>query len=97
MERPDHTPDTPDTPDTPVAAERRPLRRPVEGRMLAGVAAGAAEFLGVDVTLVRILIVALVLFGGAGIPLYLAAWLLVPEEGAEYAIADDLLHHAHLW
>jgi len=79
-----------------TTTERPLLRRPVEGRMLAGVAAGAAEYLGADVTLVRILLVALVLFGGAGIPLYVAAWLLVPEEGAEHAIADDLLRHAHL-
>jgi len=73
----------------------RLLRRPVEGRMLAGVAAGAAGYLGADVTLVRIALVALVLFGGAGIPLYLAAWLLVPEEGTESSIADDLLRHTN--
>ena len=79
-----------------TAPERPPLRRLVEDRMLAGVAAGTARYLGADVTIVRILLVALVLFGGAGIPLYLAAWLLVPEEGREHAIADDLLRHAHL-
>lgn len=83
-------------PATTSTTERPPLRRLVEGRMLAGVAAGAAEYLGADVTVVRILLVALVFVGGAGIPLYLAAWLLVPEEGQDHAIADDLLDHAHL-
>ncbi len=91
MDHPDPT-----TTTSTTTTGRRPLRRLVEGRMLAGVAAGAAEYLGADVTLVRIALVALVLFGGAGIPLYLAAWLLVPEEGTEYAIADDLLHQANL-
>jgi hypothetical protein len=29
--------------------------------------------------------------GGAGIPLYLAGWLLIPEEGAQQSIASDLI------
>jgi len=61
--------------------------------MLAGVAAGLASYFDVDVTLVRIAVVALSLIGGAGVPLYLAAWLLIPEEGSEVAIAADILDH----
>ena len=47
-----------------------------------------------DVTLVRIAIVALSFLGGAGVPLYFAAWLLIPEEGSDVAIAADILNHA---
>jgi phage shock protein PspC (stress-responsive transcriptional regulator) len=59
--------------------------------MVAGVAAGIAEQLDIDVTLVRILLVVLAFFGGLAIPLYLAAWLLIPEEGAETSLAEDFV------
>jgi phage shock protein PspC (stress-responsive transcriptional regulator) len=77
-----------------------PLRRPVQGRMLAGVAAGLARHFHVDVTIVRIgfAVLTIVGFTGlaylggiplylAGIPLYLASWLLIPEEGSDHSIA----------
>jgi phage shock protein PspC (stress-responsive transcriptional regulator) len=59
--------------------------------MLAGVAAGAADYLGIDVTIVRIALVVLTFIGGAGIPLYLAGWLLIPEEGSDQSLASELL------
>src|SRR5215213_1473422 len=45
-----------------------------EGRALAGVCAGIAQALAVDVTLVRLVFALLALAGGAGIVLYLALW-----------------------
>ena len=68
-----------------------PLCRPIQDRMLAGVAAGLARYLGVDVTVVRIVLAVLAIVGGLGVPLYLAGWLLIPEEGAEYSIASELI------
>jgi phage shock protein PspC (stress-responsive transcriptional regulator) len=59
--------------------------------MVAGVASGLARYLGVDVTIVRIAIAVLTVAGGAGVPLYLAGWLLIPEEGHEQSLADELL------
>jgi phage shock protein C len=47
--------------------------------MLAGVAGGMLRYLNADVTLVRVIIAALVLFTGAGVALYVAAWLLIPR------------------
>jgi phage shock protein PspC (stress-responsive transcriptional regulator) len=70
------------------------LTRPVEGRLVAGVALGLARQYGVDVTLMRLLIVAACLFGGIGIPLYLAAWILISDEGTGISIANDLAAHA---
>ena len=67
------------------------LRRPFAGRMLGGVAAGLARYVGVDVTLVRITFVVLTIVGGAGIPLYLAGLLLIPDEGSDQSIAGSLL------
>ena len=67
------------------------LRRPVHDRMLAGVASGIARYLGVDTAIVRIVLVVLTFAGGAGLPLYLAGWLLIPEEGTDQSIASDFL------
>jgi len=64
------------------------LRRPVQDRMIAGVAAGIAQYLGADVTIVRIVLAALTFVGGAGVPIYLACWLLIPEEGSDQSIAS---------
>jgi phage shock protein PspC (stress-responsive transcriptional regulator) len=64
------------------AAPRR-LYRSRDERMIAGVAGGLADYFGVDPVLVRVALVALVFAGGAGVLAYIAAWLLVPEEGAE--------------
>lgn len=70
-------------------ASRPPLRRAYHGRMLAGVCAGIADYLGVDATIVRVAF-AVFTFGGAGIPAYLACWLLIPEEGSDQSIAASL-------
>jgi phage shock protein PspC (stress-responsive transcriptional regulator) len=69
----------------------QPLCRPIQNRMLAGVAAGVASYLGVDVTVVRIVLAVLAVVGGAGVPIYLAGWLLIPEEGAEQSIASEFI------
>ncbi|NYD40793.1 PspC domain-containing protein [Nocardioides panaciterrulae] len=58
----------------------RRLARSREDRMVAGVCAGVADHLGVDVTLVRVLtVVATVLGFGSVLVAYLAAWVLMPE------------------
>jgi len=71
--------------------EHASLRRPFQGRMAAGVAAGLARYTGVDVTIVRIAFVVLTLMGGAGIPLYLAGLLLIPDEGTDQSLAASLI------
>jgi phage shock protein C len=49
--------------------------------MLGGVCGGLAQYLNVDVTLVRVFFVLLAMTAGTGLLLYLAMWLIVPEEG----------------
>ena len=63
------------------------LRRSADDTMLAGVAGGLARYFNADVTLVRVVIAALVLFTGAGAALYVAAWLLIPADGEDESIA----------
>lgn len=60
--------------------------------MVAGVAAGLADYLGVDVTIVRVgFVLAAILGGGIGIPAYLACLLLIPEEGQDRSIASSMI------
>ncbi len=73
------------------APQGQALFRPYTDRMLGGVAAGLARYFGVDVTIVRIAFVVLTIVGGAGIPLYLAGLLLIPEEGSDQSIAGSII------
>ena len=61
------------------------LRRSTTDRKIAGVAGGLGRHLNIDPTILRVLFVVLVFFGGAGLLLYGAAWLLVPEDGSDEA------------
>jgi phage shock protein C len=54
------------------------LYRSRDEKMIAGVCGGIAEYFGIDPTLVRALWVAITLFAGFGIVLYLILWVLVP-------------------
>ncbi len=69
--------------------EARRLRRSGDDKMLAGVAGGIARYLNADVTLVRVIIAALALFTGAGVALYIGAWLLIPEDGQDQPAAPQ--------
>jgi phage shock protein PspC (stress-responsive transcriptional regulator) len=77
--------------ERPTQPARVLLRRSYEDRMLGGVAGGLAQYFGVDSMIVRIAFVVLTVFGGAGIPLYLAGLLLIPDEGSDQSIAGSLI------
>lgn len=63
-----------------TAPSPRGLRRARDDRVIAGVCGGIGRYLDVDPVVVRIVTVVLVAFGGAGALLYLAGWLLMPDE-----------------
>jgi phage shock protein PspC (stress-responsive transcriptional regulator) len=72
--------------------ESKVLRRTRDGRMLAGVCAGVADYFGLDVTLVRVIwAVASVITGGAGALAYLVAWIIIPDEGQKSSIAENMV------
>jgi signal transduction histidine kinase len=69
-----------------------PLRRPLAGRLIGGVAAGVAERTGLDLSLVRaVLIVAALVTSGFVAAAYVVAWLLIPARGADTNIATRAL------
>jgi phage shock protein PspC (stress-responsive transcriptional regulator) len=78
------------TGSTRGSAGAQSLCRPTDDRIVAGVAAGVARTLGIDPLIVRIGFVVLALLGAAGLPLYLAGWLLIPDERSGRSIAADL-------
>jgi len=59
---------------------RNRLVRPREGRKVAGVCLGFAEYFDLDVTLVRIVWLVCAIFGVFGFIGYLIAWIVMPEE-----------------
>jgi signal transduction histidine kinase/phage shock protein PspC (stress-responsive transcriptional regulator) len=54
------------------------LQRRADGRMVAGVARGLADHLGVDVLAVRLVFVVLAAAGGSGIAMYALFWVFAP-------------------
>lgn len=58
----------------------RQLRRSRTDRSIAGVCGGLAQFMGVDSTAMRIIMLMLTLLGGMSLWVYIILWLLIPEE-----------------
>ena len=56
------------------------LYRSKSNQMIAGVCAGLAEYLHIDVSIVRILWALAVLTWGAGVMLYIVCAIVVPEK-----------------
>lgn len=79
--------DGPPAPPRPAPSSRLTLRRPRQGRWVAGVAAGLAAHLGVPVWLMRVLLVLTAFVNGAGVALYLFWWLTIPP-GAPEPVTD---------
>ncbi len=67
-------------PPPPSAPQPRVLRRSRTDKVLAGVCGGLGRYLGIDPVLLRIAFVVLGVAGGGGIPLYIIAWIAIPEE-----------------
>ncbi|NLD44757.1 MAG: PspC domain-containing protein [Chloroflexi bacterium] len=70
---------------------KRTLHRAEKGRIIAGVCQGLGEYLGVDPLIVRIAFVLMASLNGAGLPLYLLAWLFIPKEEVAYATQEEMV------
>lgn len=60
---------------------KKRLCKSADDKMLAGVCGGIAEYLNLDPTLIRIAWVIFCAMGGAGIPAYVIAAIIMPEAG----------------
>ena len=80
-------------------ASIKELHRSRDERVLAGVAGGLGRYFDISPTFFRIGFAILTLVGGAGILLYVAAWLVIPDEGASDSIVSEALrrHRDRPW
>ena len=58
----------------------RKLYRAEEGKMIAGVCAGLAEYFAIDPTLVRLAWVLFCALGGSGVLVYIICALIIPSK-----------------
>ena len=83
-------PAAPEPPDGAVPAPRRLVRDP-DDKVVAGVCAGLGRYTDTDPVLWRVTVGVLTVFGGAGLVLYLLAWVLVPRTGSPASFAERTL------
>lgn len=79
------------TPFASLFTARYGLVRPRSGRYLAGVCAAIGRATDTDPILWRVLLAVLGFFGGIGIVVYLAAWLIIPAEGDSASPVESML------
>jgi phage shock protein C len=75
----------------PPSAPRptNPLSRPMHEAKIAGVCAGFARYLGMDVTLVRVLWVVVTVFPPSfGLLAYIVAWIVMPKDPVALAVTQ---------
>lgn len=60
--------------------EIKRLTRSTTDKKIAGVCGGLARYFGLDVTIIRIVFLISLIFGGLGLWIYLIVWLVAPEE-----------------
>lgn len=64
------------------------LYRSRTDKKVCGVCGGLAKYLGMDVTIIRLIVVLLTLFVGGGLIAYLICALVIPEEPENYIEAE---------
>lgn len=66
--------------DLEGGGRRRQLRRDADAAWIGGVAAGLANYLGIDAAIVRALFVASLLLPGPQVLLYVILWIVIPRR-----------------
>jgi phage shock protein PspC (stress-responsive transcriptional regulator)/predicted membrane protein len=79
-----------ETNTTQERAGDRPLKRSSSDRMIAGVASGIAHRLDIPAWVVRVAFIVLAFGGALGVALYIAGWLLIPNDNEEEPVARRL-------
>lgn len=82
---------------TSEASTPRPWARDTDAGIVAGVCAGVAARLEVSAVVVRVAVVVLTAATGVGLPLYLAAWALLPTTSGAPSLAARLRGRPGAW
>lgn len=59
---------------------KRPLRRSRNDRILAGICGGIARHFGCDSSVVRLITLIMIIFGGLSVWIYIILWLVIPAD-----------------
>lgn len=70
-------------------SEIKRLYRSRDNHMIGGVCGGLGEYLGVDPTLIRLGFLLMFLAAGSGPLIYIAMWVVIPEEPLEKTKRQD--------
>lgn len=74
-----------------AAPEKEPskLYRSETNRIIAGVCGGLGEYFKIDPSLIRLLFIIIIIFGGSGVLLYIILWIIIPTESDVVKTSDD--------
>ncbi len=75
--------------------EPKRLFRSRDDRWIAGVCGGLARFFSVDPLPIRLAFVALSLWEGVGVLIYLVMLLVIPEEASTQVVTDPIIPQEH--
>lgn len=67
------------------------LYRSETDKMVGGVCGGLAQYFNMDSTVVRLLFALLIVYGGAGLPLYIILWIVMPTESNVSGNSDEVM------
>ncbi len=67
------------------------LYRSEDDRMIAGVCGGLAEYFNIDSSIVRLIFVLIVLYGGSGILVYLIFWIVLPVKSSVDLSSNEII------
>ena len=76
---------------TITAPKIKRLERSRDSRVIAGVSGGLGRYFDIAPVVFRLGFVVLTLLGGSGVLVYIAAVLVMPQEGEETSLAEDIL------
>ena len=71
------------------------LYRLTNGKMIAGVANGLADFLSIDVSIIRVAFALAMVFGGYGLMVYIVLWIVLPAKSEN--LTDQKIRHGKLY
>jgi len=77
-------------------SEIKKLKRSRKNKYILGVCGGAAEYFNMDATIIRILWVVSVFFGGAGLIAYLVAAILMPKSEEDEATEEIVIESSNM-
>jgi phage shock protein PspC (stress-responsive transcriptional regulator) len=70
---------------------KKKLYRSETDRMIAGVCGGFAEYFNIDPTVVRLIFVFFVLWGGGGVLAYIICWIVIPTESSIQRTSEEVI------